>query len=93
MQLVADAIGDEATLKLMCRLGGVSIYIPSPGTEDILDCLRRNSLDVKVVAAEMNVSQSKVSRILREYRESKADRRQMTIFDSPDYEYGEDGNA
>lgn len=85
MQLVAEVIGEDATLKLMCRLGGVSIYIPSPGLDEILECLRRNAMDVKVTAAEMNVSQSKVYRILKDYRESKTDKRQMTIFDSPDY--------
>lgn len=86
MQLVADVIGEAAALKLMCRLGGVSIYIPRPGAKEILECLRSNAMDVKVTAAEMCVSQSKVYMILKEYRENKTDKRQMTIFDSPDYQ-------
>lgn len=85
MQLIAEVLGQEAALKLMSRLGGVSIYIPRPGADEILECLRRNSMDAKVTAAELGVSQSKVYRILKEYREERQDKRQMTIFDSPDY--------
>lgn len=85
MQLIADVIGEEAALRLMCRLGGVNIYIPRPGTEDILTRLRSNAMDVKVTATELGVSQSKVYRVLKEYRESRTDKRQLTIFESPDY--------
>lgn len=85
MQLVSEVIGKDATLKLMCRLGGVNIYIPQPGAEDIQEALLKNSLDAKVTAAELGVSLSKVYRVLKEYRDSKVDKRQMTIFDSPDY--------
>lgn len=88
MQLVAEVIGEDAALKLMCRLGGVSIYIPRPGPEDILAKLRSNAMDVKVTAAALGVSQSKVYRVLKEFRE---DRRQMTIFDSPDYRANDEG--
>jgi Mor family transcriptional regulator len=85
MQLVAEVIGEDATLRLMSRLGGVNVYIPRPGADDILSHLRNNAMDVKVTAAELGVSQSKVYRVLKEYRESLPDRRQLTIFDSPDY--------
>ncbi|MFR5734232.1 MAG: Mor transcription activator family protein [Odoribacter splanchnicus] len=85
MQLVAEVIGEDAALKLMCRLGGVSIYIPRPGPADILAKLRSNAMDVKVTAAQLGVSERKVYRVLKEFRDSREDRRQMTIFDSPDY--------
>lgn len=85
MELVADVIGKEAAMKLMCELGGVNIYIPRPGPREILERLRSNAMDAKTTAAEMGVSMSKVYRILKEYREGREDRRQMTIFDSPDY--------
>ena len=85
MQLVAEVIGEDAALKLMCRLGGVSIYIPRPGPEDILARLQSNAMDVKVTAAQLGVSERKVYRVLKEFRDSREDRRQMTIFDSPDY--------
>lgn len=90
MQLVADVIGEEATLRLMCHLGGVNIYIPRPGADDILTHLRNNAMDVKKTAAELGVSQSKVYRVLKDYRDSRADKRQKTIFDSPDF-YEPDG--
>lgn len=90
MQLVAEVIGEEATLKLMQRLGGVSVYIPRPGPDDILTCLRRNAMDAKVTAAELGVSLRKVYRVMKEYRDSRPDRRQMTIFDSPDYKANDD---
>lgn len=89
MQLVAEVIGEDAALKLMSRLCGVSIYIPRPGPADILAKLRSNSMDVKVTAAELGVSQSKVYRVLKEFRESR-DVRQMTIFDMLEEGYDKD---
>ncbi len=89
MQLVAEVIGEDAALKLMSRLGGVSIYIPRPGPADILAKLRSNAMDVKVTAAELGVSQSKVYRVLKEFRESR-DVRQMTIFDMLEEGYDKD---
>lgn len=89
MQLVAEVIGEEAALKLMCRLGGVSIYIPRPGPDDILARLRSNAMDVKVTAAQLGVSERKVYRVLKEFRDSREDRRQMTIFDMLDGDGGE----
>lgn len=68
MALVANVVGAELTRKLMIELGGLYLYIPKPGREDIVETLKNNGMDVKVTANELGLSQRSVSRVLREWR-------------------------
>lgn len=81
IQLLIDAVGKEITIKIMAELGGMSLYISKPGAEEIAEALTNGAFDAKAVAAKLNVSQSKVYRVLKELREAKADKRQMSILD------------
>lgn len=85
MRLVADVIGEDATKLLMRRLGGIYIYIPKPGREEIAEALRNNGFDKKVVAAMYGVSQKKVEGIQKELRQEIREkafaRRQLSIFE------------
>lgn len=85
MRMICEVIGEEATAKLMRQLGGISIYIPKPGREEIMEALKENGHNTKVVAAMYGVSQRKVEGIHKELRmalrNNRFDLRQLSIFD------------
>lgn len=81
IQLLIDTVGKETTIKIMAELGGMNLYISKPGVEDIAEALTNEAFDAKTVAAKLNVSLSKVYRVLKEMRDAKSDKRQMSIFD------------
>lgn len=68
IQLLMDVIGKELTLKVMAELGGTSLYISKPGEDEIVEALKMEGMDAKVVAAKLKVSLSKVYRVLRKLR-------------------------
>lgn len=84
--MISEVIGEDATRKLMRQLGGIYIYIPKPGREEIIDALKENAHNTKIVAAMFGVSQRKVEGINKELRqeikEKEFNRRQLTIFDT-----------
>lgn len=86
MQIIADVIGDDAATKLMVELGGMYLYIPKPSSEEIIAQLRANGGDAKEVAVRLKVSLSRVYKLLKEIREEREDKRQMSIFDVPGVE-------
>lgn len=85
MRMICEVIGEEATAKLMRQLGGISIYIPKPGREEIMEALKQNGHNTKVVAAMYGVSQRKVEGIHKELRMAlrynRFDLRLLSIFD------------
>lgn len=85
MRMICEVVGEEATAKLMRQLGGISIYIPKPGREEIMEALKQNGHNTKVVAAMYGVSQRKVEGIHKELRmalrNNRFDLRQLSIFD------------
>lgn len=85
MQMISEVIGEDSTRKLMRQLGGISIYIPKPGREEIMEALKQNGHNTKVVAAMFGISQRKVEGIHKELRtelrQNEFDRRQLSIFD------------
>ena len=88
MQVIAEIIGDEAVEKLINEFGGVTVYIPKPDTyttEEVVNMLRSCSMNVKVTASRLGLSQSKVYAILKEYREQEIEKRQLKLFDDDKY--------
>lgn len=85
MRMICEVIGDEATRKLMRQLGGISIYIPKPGREEIMEALKQNAHNTKMVAAMYGISQRKVEGIHKELRmelrQNEFDRWQRSLFD------------
>lgn len=85
MRLVSEVIGEDATRRLMRKLGGISIYIPKPGRDEIAEALKQNGHNTKVVAAMYGISQRKVEGIHKEIRDEirkkEFDRRQRSLFE------------
>lgn len=84
MQVIAEILGEEAVEKLINEFGGVTVYIPKPAavtTEEVIKMLRSCSMNVKVAASRLGLSQSKVYAILKEYREQEIEKRQLKLFE------------
>lgn len=71
MQIVADIVGETATKRLMIEVGGMYLYIPKPDKTAVLECLKANGYDSKIVAKELKVSLSKVYKVLQAYRKEQ----------------------
>lgn len=88
MQVVADILGEEAVDKLINEFGGVTVYIPKPDsytTEEVIKMLRSCSMNIKVAASRLGLSQSKVYAILKEYRKQEIEKRQLKLFEDDKY--------
>lgn len=85
MRMICEVIGEEATHKLMQQLGGISIYIPKPGRDQIEEALKQNAYNAKMVAAMFRISQNKVYKISKalrdQMRQKEFDSRQGSLFD------------
>lgn len=68
MAMIAEVIGREATRKLMTQLGGIYIYIPKASADDIYAELRENGHNAKDAALKLNVSLSRVYKVLKQLR-------------------------
>lgn len=79
IELLSEVIGRELTVKVMAALGGINIYIPRPGEQEIKECLRECGYDAKKVAARLNISQRKVYRVLKTLYDEQP--KQRTLFD------------
>lgn len=81
MQIVAAVLGDEAAIKLMKEAGGVYLYIPKPDNRPlVIEYLKQNGFNTKHVAILLNISQRKVEKIHREYRNAlQAEKAEQTL--------------
>lgn len=69
MQIIATVLGNEAAMKLMKEAGGVCLYVPKPDNRGlVMEYLKANGFNTKLVAVMLNISQRKVEMIHREYR-------------------------
>ena len=71
MQIVANVLGNDAAMKLMKEAGGVYLYIPKPDNRPlVIEYLKANGFNTKLVAVMLNISQRKVEMIYREYKKT-----------------------
>lgn len=71
MEIVATILGDDAAVKLMKEAGGITVYIPKPENRSlVMDCLKQNGFNTKLVAVMLNISLRKVQMIHKEYRKA-----------------------
>lgn len=83
MQMIADIIGEEAVVKLINEIGGISVYIPKPqaaSMEEVIRVLRGFRYDVKKASRQLGLSQSHIYALLKQYREDKLDSMQGNLF-------------
>jgi hypothetical protein len=84
MRILSEVIGRDNVIRLMCELGGISVYIPRPGRNEIIAALKENAHDAKMVATILRVSQRKVYDVLNNMRkeqfEKQLEERQMRLF-------------
>ena len=75
MKIIATVLGDDAAMKLMKEAGGVNIYIPKPNNRAlVVEYLKANGFNTKLVAVLLNISQSTVDRVLQEYKKEQQEK-------------------
>lgn len=75
MKIIATVLGDEAAMKLMKEAGGVNTYIPKPNNRDlVVEHLKENGFNTKLVAVLLNLSQRTVDRVLQEYKQEQKEK-------------------
>lgn len=75
MKIVATVLGDEAAMKLMKEAGGINVYIPKPDNRAlVVEYLKANGFNTKLVAVLLNISQSTVDRVLQEYKKEQKEK-------------------
>lgn len=79
MQLIAEIIGSEMTMKLIASIGGVSVYIPRPDHGVIRHYYELSGGNTKRTAQLLGVSERTVYRAIEL---DKEDKQQLTIFDA-----------
>lgn len=77
IELLSEVIGREMTVKVMVALGGINIYIPRPGEQEIKDTLRECDYDAKKVAVRLNISQRKVYRIMKSLYDKQSNKKNI----------------
>ncbi len=76
MQMLAEIIGSELTMKVIANLSGISIYIPKPDY-NVIRFYHPEGGSVKRTAQQLGVSERMVYRALQQAAEAKS---QLTIF-------------
>jgi hypothetical protein len=77
MQMLAEIIGNENTIKVIANLSGISIYIPKPDYAVIRYFYELQGGNVKRTAQQLGVSERMVYRAVK----NEAGDGQLTIYD------------
>ncbi|MBX2903107.1 MAG: hypothetical protein KF872_06065 [Chitinophagales bacterium] len=65
-QLLKDFLGEEKFFEMQKKFGGISIYVSRPGEDAVLHYYKKG-LSPRMVAMQLNVTESFVYKVIKTY--------------------------